>query len=208
MENFSFFVTSLTAIFMIVDPFAVLPLYLSLTDSLNKHERLLVCRRACIIASGILLLFIFCGLGIFKILGITLPAFQIAGGILLLRIGIAQLNSERKRVREDEQKESYARDDISVFPLATPLLAGPAAISTVVLLSTQVDNNTEKALLGGAAVAAMFLSFCCFYFATMFVRFLGRTGLNLVTRLMGIILTAIAVQFVVNGVLELIKQYR
>ena len=192
------------AVFVIVDPFAMVPVYLSLTARYTPHEVDMVRRRASYIACSILLLFAVSGLSIFRVFGITLPAFQIAGGILLLLLGISQLNNTRMRVQPEETTEGMERDDISVFPLGTPLLAGPGAISTVVLLSSQTRGVLRVAELLIAVAAAMLASYFVLRSAHLLLKVLGRTGLNLFTRLMGLILTAISIQFMINGVTGLL----
>ena len=131
------FASTFAAIFVIIDPFAVVPVYLTITEKLGREEQLLVCRKASVISAIILLIFAFTGTTIFNVFGISLPAFQIAGGILLLLLGIAQLDANRRRVKIEEQMESMEKEDVSIFPLAMPLIAGPGAISTVVLISSQ-----------------------------------------------------------------------
>lgn len=188
------------AVFTIVDPFAMVPVYLNLTERFSaegiQHTR----RKATLVAMGILLAFGLSGISIFNLFGITLPAFQIAGGILLLLFGIAQLNNSRQRVKPEETDESRDRDDISVFPLGTPLLAGPGAISTVVLLSTHARDGWRIAGLAIAILLSMVASYLVLKSAHFLFKLLGRTGLNLVTRIMGLILTAMAVQFILNGI--------
>ncbi|MEY4631875.1 MAG: hypothetical protein RIQ81_1995 [Pseudomonadota bacterium] len=187
------------AIFVIIDPFAVVPIYLSLTEGYSPEALRQTRRKASMLALGILMTFALTGTAIFKMFGITLPAFQIAGGILLLLLGIAQLNSSRERVQPEEQYEGMARDDISVFPLGMPLLAGPGAISTVVLFASEVKGTTSLVALLVALVAALGLSHLTLKGAPLLYKLLGRTGLNLLTRIMGVILTAVAVQFIING---------
>ena len=193
-------VSTSIAIFVIVDPFAVMPVYLQLTDRfpLDAVKRTRI--RAAWIAFGILATFALTGLSIFNLFGITLPAFQIAGGILLLLLGIAQLNSNRTRIRPEEANESLERDDVSVFPLGTPLLAGPGAISTVVLYATQAKGPLAIVELVIAIALTMIASYLLLKAAHAIFKVLGSTGLNLVTRLMGLILTSVAVQFILNGV--------
>ena len=204
---FSEFASMFIAIFVIIDPFAVVPVYLSITEKLMKDERKAVCRKASLISVAILLIFAFSGTSLFRFFGISLPAFQIAGGILLLMLGISQLNATRSRVRPEEEIESLEKDDVSIFPLATPLIAGPGAISTVVLQSSQVNYTWEFFILGLAVLCAVFSTYLTLRFATRLFRFLGTTGLNLLTRIMGIILTAIAIQFMINGLTELARSF-
>lgn len=197
------FAATFTAMIAIVDPFAVIPIYLTLTENYSHKERLVICRKAVLISLGILLLFAVTGTKIFSLFGISIPAFRIAGGILLLMLGIAQLSAEQKRVKSEEETESKIRDDVSIFPLATPLLAGPGAISTVILHSS---NPFPGSL---ALYAAIFVALLVTYFslraAPLIFKIMGRTGLNLFTRIMGVILTAIAVQFIIDGVTGVVQ---
>lgn len=193
------FVTTFSALFAIIDPFAVIPVLLTLTERYSQAERLQVIRKAVLVAMLILILFAVTGEGVFRLFGISIPAFRIAGGILLLKLGIEQLSAQRERVKSEEESESFERDDISIFPLATPLLAGPGAISTVVLQAGQVSG--VWASLGFILIIVLVFVACYFLLASapQFYRVLGKTGLNLVTRIMGIILSAIAVQFIIDG---------
>jgi len=202
MAEFNLFLNTCIALFVIVDPFAVVPVYLTLTERFTSLERRHIRRKATVVACGMLIIFAVTGLGIFNVFGITLPAFRIAGGILLLTFGITQLNSKRVRMTDKEQEEGLEKDDVSIFPLGTPLLAGPGAISTVVLYSTQANTSLRMAELVLAIIVVLALSHLLLRVAPFLLHVLGRTGLNLITRLMGIILTAIAVQFIINGVRE------
>lgn len=196
----SYFLNTFVSIFVIVDPFAVVPVYLTLTHRLDTESIRTTRHKATLVAALLLIVFALTGLAIFRIFGITLPAFQIAGGILLLLVGIAQLNANRSRVKPEEKDESLAKEDVSVFPLATPLIAGPGAISTVVLLSSQAKEITYLIGLVVAILAALAANHLILKGAPLLFRFLGQTGLNLLTRIMGIILTAVAVQFLINGI--------
>jgi multiple antibiotic resistance protein len=148
------------------------------------------------------------GEGIFRLFGISIPAFRIAGGILLLLLGIAQLEAHRERVKTEEENESYSRDDISIFPLATPLLAGPGSISTVVLQSSEVHGPLQNALFLLAIACVFIVTYFLLKSAPHLYRLLGKTGINLVTRIMGIILTAIAIQFIIDGVMGVVAQMK
>lgn len=191
--------STFVAIFVIVDPFAVMPVYIQLTERFSADAIRRTRARATIIAFGILSTFAVSGLSVFNLFGITLPAFQIGGGILLLLFGIAQLNNNRNRIRPEEKNESLERDDVSVFPLGTPLLAGPGAISTVVLYATQERGALRIVELVLAIGLAMGAAFLILKASPRIFRILGSTGLNLLTRLMGLILTSVAVQFILNG---------
>ncbi|RZA15143.1 MAG: NAAT family transporter [Proteobacteria bacterium] len=193
------FFSSFTALFAIVDPFALIPVFLSMTDRFTPDERKTVCLKSSLVATGILLSFAVAGERIFNLFGISIPAFQIAGGILLLRFGIAELSADRERLKREEESESYERQDISIFPLATPLLAGPGSISTVVIRASQSSGWLEEVILIVSVISVFVVTYFLLRSAPYLYRILRRTGLNLLTRIMGIILTAIAVQYIING---------
>lgn len=192
---------------MIVDPFSVVPLYLTLTKDDSVARRRATRNKASLIAWGILTAFAVTGMGIFNIFGITLPAFQIAGGIMLLILGLEQLDAKRDRVKAEEEQEGLDSDDISVFPLATPLLAGPGAISTVVLYASTAQSWRQLSGLIIAIAVTIAAANLMLTVAPSVFKLLGRTGLNLFTRIMGIILTAIAIQFIIDGLGGAAKAY-
>ena len=204
MESFlnqlAFIASTFVAVFVIVDPFAVIPIFLSITEGNSKGEREAACTKAALVAMGILTAFALLGTKLFGIFGISLEAFQIGGGILLLMLGIAQLSADRRRVKAEEAKEAEERDDVSVFPLAIPLLAGPGAISTVVLMSSKGDDIIDLVSLVAAIGGAIVASYLLLRSAPAIQKALGKTGLNILTRLMGLMLVAIAVQFIINGI--------
>ncbi len=186
----------------IIDPFAVVPVYLTLTERFSQASRAHIRRKAVLVALVMLIGFAITGMKFFELFGISLPAFQIAGGLLLLMLGMTQLNADKAKVTPTEQDEGLSRDDISVFPLATPLLAGPGAISTVILLVTKAESRFRFFELLVAITACMVAAFLVLRFSHLLYRLLGNTGLNLLSRIMGIVLTAVAVQFVLNGLRE------
>ena len=199
------FLNTLMVLFVTLDPFAVVPIYLMLTDRFSPEMLAHTRKKAIIIASSILVIFCLTGLSIFKIFGITLPAFQIAGGALLFLLGFAQLNANRVRVKPEEESEGFERTDVSVFPLGTPLLAGPGAISTVVLVASQAHGVLRMITLLLAILCATGIVYFVLKIAHFLYQFLGRTGLNIITRMMGILLVAEAVQFIINGIEGAIK---
>jgi multiple antibiotic resistance protein len=194
-------------LFFIVDPFAMVPIYLTLTERFNVPDRAHIRFKATMIALAILIVFAITGMRFFELFGITLPAFQIAGGILLLVLGVSQLNANHRKVSREEEGEGLEKDDISVFPLATPLLAGPGAISTVILYSTRAGSTLRLAELLTAITLCMLATWAILRASPALLRLLGKTGLNLLSRVMGIVLTAVAVQFILNGVGEAIRPW-
>lgn len=145
------------------------------------------------------------GTTFFEFFGITLPAFQIAGGILLFALGFNQVNAKQEKVSRIENQEGMEKHDISVFPLAMPMLAGPGAISTVILLSTQTGSVLRLVELIIAITLCMVFTFLILKSSPYLLKLFGRTGLNLLSRIMGIILTAIGIQFVINGIREVVS---
>ena len=201
-NEWAYLASAFVTIFFIVDPFAAVPVFLTLTEKYNAHDRMFVVRKASIYALGILIFFALTGMQFFAVFGITLPAFQIAGGLLLLTVGMGQLNTVKKKVSPEEQSESLHRDDITIFPLTTPLLAGPGAISTVILFASNANSWLRTAELIVALSLCMLTSFGVLMASRFLNRFLGKTGLNILSRIMGIVLTAMAVQFMLNGFRE------
>lgn len=199
----AFFLASLATIVSVVDPVGIAPLFLALTPGILPGERTRVIRRAIIVATVVLLAFAAGGRTLLSSLGITVPAFSIAGGILLLLIAVDMLFARKSRTREtpEEEAEALKSSDVSVFPLAIPILSGPGAIATVVLYMSQAGTDAWKIL---AVVAAILVSLIASYLSmrlsTLLLRVLGETGVHVIGRVMGILLAALAVQFVLNGV--------
>ncbi|MDB9919486.1 MarC family protein [Amylibacter sp.] len=195
---FELFVTAFVMLFLVIDPIGLLPIFISLTLGNNKN-RLKIGFRACSVALGILLLFGLFGENLLNFIGIGMPAFKISGGLLLFLTAVEMLFSKRGQRRE-EQTEMDAHDDPSVFPLATPLIAGPGSMATMILL---LDNDasgiTSTFVVLSAMVSVVFLTFIFFSLGGPFERLLGKTGINVITRLMGMLLAALSVQFVVDG---------
>lgn len=199
----AFFASALVTIFIVVDPIAIAPLFLALTPTMQAGEKLRIMRRAVLVAAGILVVFAAVGRQLLNSLGITIPAFYIAGGILLLLIAIDMLFARPSRTREtpEEGAEALRSTDISVFPLAVPILSGPGSIASVVLYMSLAGTDILKivAVLGALAIslAAAYLSM---RLSGLVLRLLGETGIHVVGRVMGILLAALAIQFVLNGV--------
>jgi multiple antibiotic resistance protein len=199
----AFFLASLATIVSVVDPVGIAPLFLALTPGILPSERTRVIRRAIIVATIVLLAFAAGGRTLLSSLGITVPAFSIAGGILLLLIAVDMLFARKSRTREtpEEAAEALKSSDVSVFPLAIPILSGPGAIATVVLYMSQAGTDVWKV---AAVIAAILLSLVASYLSmrlsTLLLRALGETGVHVIGRVMGILLAALAVQFVLNGV--------
>jgi len=194
-----------SSLFVIVDPIAVVPAFLAMTPNDPPAAKLRMARLACAVAAGMLMLFALAGRWIFKVLGITLPAFQIAGSILLLRIALDMLYAKRSAAQEtsEEVEVAAAKDDIAITPLGVPMLAGPGAISTALILLSQARGFEQHMVLYASIGVVALLSYWIFWLAVRGARRLSPLALKLVTRLMGLLLAAVSVQFTLNALKQM-----
>lgn len=196
------FLSAFTLLFVIIDPIGLTPLFAALTQGLSARERFFVALRSSAIAISILTLFGLLGEQVLGFVGISMPAFRIAGGILLFLTALDMLFERRTPRRE---QHSPQRDDPSAFPLAIPLIAGPGSIATMILLVGEAGNDWGQiALIHVVMGAVIGTAFVLFQTAGLLDRALGKTGINVVTRLLGMLLAALSVQFVVDGVRALL----
>ncbi|WP_176440878.1 MarC family protein [Oceanicola sp. 22II-s10i] len=195
----AYFITAFVTLFVIVDPVGLTPLFAALTQGMSAARRRAIAIRACVIAFGILALFSLFGEAVLGFVGISMPAFRIAGGVLLFLTALDMLFERRTKRREDQAEEEDERPDPSVFPLAIPLIAGPGAIATVILLAGQNPGVPGLVTALGVALSVIVVVFAFFLTAGLLERLLGRTGINVVTRLLGMLLAALSVQFVLDG---------
>lgn len=208
-ELLSFSLITFSAIFFVVDPFAVIPLFVSITRGDTREKKHATAFRASLVATVAMLLFSVAGGMIFRVFGITVGAFKVAGGILLFTLALDMLRAQRSRVRAspEEEVEGIEREDVAIIPLGIPMLAGPGSIAMVTVLMGEAWPSTARA---GIVIGSILLTgLLCFLLlrASGFVeRTLRQTGLNILNRLMGLILAAVAVQFVVNGVADVLPQ--
>ena len=208
---FDFVISALVTLLVVVDPVGLVPAFVAMTEGLPASARRQVAIRACAIAFCILVGSALAGDWLLKHLGIGLPAFRIAGGLMLFFIAFDMVFEKRTQRREERAEKIAATpeiEDVSFFPMAMPMLAGPGAISTVVLQSSQVKGLVQNCLFLAAIVSVFIVSYFLLKSAPHLYRFLGRTGINLVTRIMGIILTAIAIQFIIDGIVGVAQQLK
>lgn len=198
----AFLITAFVTLFVIIDPIGMTPLFVALTQGVEAKRRRRIALRACIAAALILIVFAAFGEAVLGFVGISMPAFRIAGGILLFLTALDMLferRSKRRKSQADEAEEEDDSDDPSIFPLAIPLIAGPGSITTVILLVGQRPGLEGLAWVIGVMLAVVGLVLTLFMFAGLLERALGRTGINVITRLLGMLLAALAVQFVLDG---------
>ena len=192
-----------TTLFVVIDPLGLLPVLLALTPGVPAAERRRMALRGTLIATAILLAFALAGHSLLELLGIGLPAFRIAGGVMLLLIALEMVferRAERRSRSADELKPVGGPDDVSVFPLAIPLLAGPGAITSVLLLMARhQDDLAAQAVVVAVLLAVMAICATIFLLVEPLARVLGPTLTHVVSRVLGILLAALAVQYVLDG---------
>jgi multiple antibiotic resistance protein len=204
-----FSVLALSSIFFLVDPLAAIPSFLAITSTsgADAARRKRMARKGAITCFIVLTTFAICGQLIFRLFGITLPAFEIAGGVILLLIGLDMLQAKRSATQEasGDTEEGAAKEDAGIVPLGIPMLAGPGAISTVMVLVGQAPSLWHwemGAILGSIALTSL-VSYWVLAGAGQVRRVLGETGIRVLVRVMGLLLVALAMQYFVNGFMDL-----
>ncbi|MDQ8204284.1 MarC family protein [Pelagicoccus sp. SDUM812003] len=203
MNTFEYGLYCFASLFVIVEPITVAPMLLAMTPNDTPESRVRMVRIACLVVTGVLLTFAIIGQTILSFLGITIPAFQAAGGVLLLLIALQMLQAKAdtpQRITPGEAAAGAAKDDIAISPLAVPLMAGPGAISTSILLYQQAEIWPKKIALCSAIVLLAVVSYWILRLASQGAKWLSPLALRLITRLMGLLLAALAVQFIFNGI--------
>lgn len=200
-EIFRFGLAAFVTLLVVVDPPGVVPIFVALTEN-EPARRTAILGRAVLIAFGVALFFLVAGRVVLSYLGVTVHAFSISGGILLFVAAMPMLFGQRGGLQSPQSQErGSVGEDVSVFPLAMPMLSGPGSIATILLLTSQAGTDGRKLTAIGVAVAAVFMvSFMTLYLGSRLMRLLGEGGVHIATRVMGIVLAALAVQYVLNGV--------
>ena len=202
---FQFSLVAFSSVFFLVDPFAAIPSFLVMTSGASALERRHMAKRASITCFLVLSTFALAGGLIFKMFGITLPALKIAGGVLLFLIGLEMLQAKQSNTKAapGETEEACQKEDVSIIPLGIPLLAGPGAISSVMVLMGQSPSWWQAIPIFIAIGFTSLAAFIILAMADRIRRLLGETGIHILMRLMGLLLTALAVQFIINGLRDL-----
>ena len=202
-----FFILCLTTLFTLINPIGIAPLLMVMTERFSKDERVKIAKKGSATALITLLLFAILGSLIFSFFGITLEAFQIMGGILFFRNGLRMLDAKvgRSRTTPAEQEESQESDDIAISPIGIPLIAGPGAITATMLLSSQTPQIYSYLNLGLSVMIVLTFVHVILRNGDVLMRVLCTSIMRIIQRLMGLILLVIAVQFVINGTISVIK---
>jgi multiple antibiotic resistance protein len=206
MSLLEYILLAASSLFVIVDPMGVVPAFIAMTPHDTPAARSHMAKVACVMLSAILLVFAFAGMAIFKYLGITMPAFQVAGSIVLLMMAVDMLMAKRSPVREtsEETEAGAEKTDIAIAPLGVPLLAGPGAISTVILMQTQAGGDLWKNVaLCGCVIVVSLAAYIILRTAAHGAKWLNPIAIKISTRIMGLLLMAMAIQFLANGIRDL-----
>jgi multiple antibiotic resistance protein len=193
-------ITAFTTLFILIDPPGLAPLYMALTQGIPEAQRRAIGRRACLVAGVLMLVFLFLGEAVLNFVGISMPAFRIAGGVLLFLTALDMLFERRQtRRRGNAEDGPDPGHDPSVFPLALPLIVGPGVITTIILLAGQSDGTLHYLAITGVMAANLVIVWLTFLAAPAFERVLGKVGINVITRVLGMLLAALAMQFILDG---------
>jgi multiple antibiotic resistance protein len=200
-----FSVLAVSSIFFLVDPFAAIPSFLAITEGMEPKRRTRMARKGSITCFIVLTAFALAGRAIFKMIGITLPAFELAGGLILLLIGLDMLEAKRSPTQEatGDTEEAARKEDAGIVPLGIPMLAGPGAISSVMVLVGQVTSTWQMVAILGCIAFTALVSFWVLAAAGRVRQVMGETGIRILVRIMGLLLVALAMQFFVNGLTDL-----
>jgi MarC family membrane protein len=200
-EFMRFGLAAFVTLLVVVDPPGVVPIFVALTREEQPARRRAILRRAVLIAFGVALFFLLAGRSVLSYLGVTVHAFSISGGILLFATAMPMLFGQRGGLQAPERKErGSVGQDISVFPLAIPMLSGPGVIATILLLTSEAGGDVRRLAAVAVAITLVFLvAFVSLYFGARLISRVGEGGVHIATRVMGIVLAALAVQYVLNG---------
>ena len=201
------FLPPFTMLFVIMDPIGNMPMFMSLTESPRTGYRLLMAKRSVIIGFFVMLFFAYAGEAFLNLLGISIPAFRIAGGIMLFIVALQMIfvEEQKEKAAEEITENPYA-NDVSVFPLAVPLIAGPGSIASIILLMSERHGQWGQQLYVIFALALVsVITYVLFRLSSYFARVLGKTINTVISKLLGIILGAMASQFVIDGVRSLLS---
>ena len=206
MDIFEYIAVAFPAIFVILNPFSALTSFLALTTSKTEEQKHNIAKRACLTAFITLISFILFGHIIFKAFGISMPAFRIAGGIIVFLIGLNMLQHKPLRMKQtdEEMQESLTKTDVAIIPLGIPLMSGPGSITTAMVLMMEARNPFEIVGLILSCAATCLIFYFILNNSTRFMKYLSLTVAGIMTRVMGLFLSVIAIQFIINGIKELL----
>lgn len=193
---------SFSSLFSVANPTAVMPLFLSLTHDYSENERKSTARWTCIYMFMILATFLFAGTAILGFFGISLSGIRIAGGLIIMRAAFSMLNPDKsgKKLTDEDKEEAMQKDDITFSPLAMPMLSGPGSIAVVIGFASQATGLTDYFIHSISITLVVFIAYVVLRLSPVIMQYMGTSGMNVMTRMMGFIALAISVQFILSGV--------
>ena len=201
----SFALSTFLTLFVILDPVGVSPVFVSLAGDRKPEEQRVIARKAVVVAGTILVGFGLVGRPLFQYIGVSVDALRVAGGVVLFKVAFEMITAARKRRTKAESREAEERDDVSIFPLAIPVVAGPGSIATImVLVANNPGDIPRTGVIFAALVLVLVVVWVGFRISAGISRVLGETGINVISRVLGVILAALAVQMMADGVLGLL----
>ncbi len=205
--NVSFILLTFSSLFTLINPIGITPILLSMTEDESDLEYQVIIKKGIITAYIILTIFAIMGDLIFKFYGITIYAFMIAGGILFLRNSFDMIDSKISRESSTplETKEAIQKEDISVTPIGIPLIAGPGAITSIMILSSQTSSYIDKCIVHVNILITLIITYIILLLGKKISKKIGTTGIRIIQRIMGLILLVISIQFIINGILLLME---
>jgi multiple antibiotic resistance protein len=198
----TFLIAAFTSIISVANPLAAMPVFVSLTEQNSDVERARIAKKSSFYMFMILTLFLFAGTYIMSFFGISLPGIRIAGGLIIMRAAVSMLNPEQpgRKLSDEDREAAKEKADISFSPMAMPMLSGPGSIAVVIGLASQAAGIIDLLLVTVAILLISLISYLILRIAPISAKYIGTTGMNAVTRMMGFIAMAIAVQFILNGI--------
>jgi multiple antibiotic resistance protein len=204
-DTLSFGLLCFTSFFILINPISTMPVFMTMTATLNERDRTRIARKASIIGFIIIIVFAITGQLLFKFFGISIDSFRVVGGIIFFIMGMDMLQARLGQVKiKDSEVMSYV-NDISITPLAIPMICGPGAISNAIILMQDANSAAKITILFLSITLVMLITFLIFYSSSRIIKFLGQTGINVMMRLMGLIVMVIAVEFFFSGLKPILK---
>lgn len=205
-EVLSFGLLAFTSFFTLINPFGSMPIFMSLTAELSHKKKVRTARKASVVSFIILTVFAVLGQLLFDFFSISVDSFRIVGGIIFFIMGMDMLHARLGRVKvKDSEIDTYV-DDVSITPLAIPMICGPGALTNAIVLMEDADSFSKQIILISAILIALVLTYVIYYSASRITKFLGQTGINVMMRLMGLIVMVIAVEFFFAGLMPFVNQ--
>jgi multiple antibiotic resistance protein len=202
---FAFFIVCFSSLFTIINPFSTVPIFLAITKSNTHEQKKKMIKKAVLTAGIVLIVFVFMGKYILSFFSISIEAFKIAGGILITKIGLGMINLTHHKNTPEEEEEATIKQDVSIVPLAIPMLSGPGSMTTSLVLMTKAEGFLQILMIVLAIIIVLIFAYIILSKAPKIESFLGVSGKNIADKIMGLIVLIVGIQFIINGVMDLLN---